>query len=210
MQLSRQEYWNGLPFPSPGRSSRSRDWTCVFCISYIGRWILYHCATWEALLIHFLNYECLSHFPLHYSFSHLKNGMIIIMPQPTGLLCIKMLSYSPQLGFLEAEPGRGFLKTWFIRGMVSGKAQVEGWGCVEEHRGGRERKSWKDVVLAVDLTCSLGDLWSMNCIIFQQEGWLSVTQTSQESLVAGCSERYLTSQANNFYLAKDKKRAARL
>ena len=143
MQLSRQEYWNGLPFPSPGRSSRSRDWTCVFCISYIGRWILYHCATWEALLIHFLNYECLSHFPLHYSFSHLKNGMIIIMPQPTGLLCIKMLSYSPQLGFLEAEPGRGFLKTWFIRGMVSGKAQVEGRGCVEEHRRGQRKKVMK-------------------------------------------------------------------
>ena len=37
MELSRQEYWSG--------SSRPRDWTR----SCIGRWILYHWATWEAL-----------------------------------------------------------------------------------------------------------------------------------------------------------------
>ena len=29
-------------------SSRPRDGTCVFCISCIGRQILYHCITWEA------------------------------------------------------------------------------------------------------------------------------------------------------------------
>ena len=28
-------------------SSRSRDWTHVSCISCIGRWVLYHCGTWE-------------------------------------------------------------------------------------------------------------------------------------------------------------------
>ena len=38
MGFPRQEYWSGLPFPPPGNS-------CVFCI---GRWILYHCVTWEA------------------------------------------------------------------------------------------------------------------------------------------------------------------
>ena len=32
-------------------SSRPRIWTCISCISCIGRWILYHCATWEAKLI---------------------------------------------------------------------------------------------------------------------------------------------------------------
>ena len=45
MGFSRQEYWNGLPFPSPGASSWPRDWTCVF---YIERWVLYHWATGEA------------------------------------------------------------------------------------------------------------------------------------------------------------------
>ena len=25
-----------------------RDWTLASCVSYIGRWILYHCTTWEA------------------------------------------------------------------------------------------------------------------------------------------------------------------
>ena len=32
-------------------SSQLRDQTCISCISCIGRQILYHCATWEALLI---------------------------------------------------------------------------------------------------------------------------------------------------------------
>ena len=30
-------------------SSPSRDWTCVSCVLCVGRQILYHCATWEAL-----------------------------------------------------------------------------------------------------------------------------------------------------------------
>ena len=36
--------------------SRSRDWTYVSCISCIGRWILYQCATWEARNLDFPNY----------------------------------------------------------------------------------------------------------------------------------------------------------
>ena len=35
MEFSRQEYWSGLPLPSPGRSSRTRDGTGVSCI--VGR-----------------------------------------------------------------------------------------------------------------------------------------------------------------------------
>ena len=38
--------WVAIPF-SKG-SSQPRDQTCVFCISCIGRRILYHWATWEA------------------------------------------------------------------------------------------------------------------------------------------------------------------
>ena len=38
--------WVGISY-SRG-SSQPRAWTCVSCASYIGRWILYHCATWEA------------------------------------------------------------------------------------------------------------------------------------------------------------------
>ena len=30
-------------------SSQPRGQTCVSCVSYIGRWILYHCAAQEAL-----------------------------------------------------------------------------------------------------------------------------------------------------------------
>ena len=41
MGLSRQEYWSGLPCPSPG-PSRPWDWTHISYISCIGRWVLYH------------------------------------------------------------------------------------------------------------------------------------------------------------------------
>ena len=44
MELPRQEYWSGLPFPSRG-SSWPRDRTHVSCI---GRQVLCHWATWEA------------------------------------------------------------------------------------------------------------------------------------------------------------------
>ena len=47
--LSQQEYWSGLPFPPSRGSFRPRDWTRVSCISCIGRWVLYHWATWEAI-----------------------------------------------------------------------------------------------------------------------------------------------------------------
>ena len=41
MGFSRQEYWIGLPFPPP------RNWTHASCVSCIGKWILYHWATWK-------------------------------------------------------------------------------------------------------------------------------------------------------------------
>ena len=51
MEFSRQ--WSGLPFPSPGDlpnpEIEPRDQTHVSWISCIGKQILYHCTTWEAL-----------------------------------------------------------------------------------------------------------------------------------------------------------------
>ena len=41
MELSRQEYWSGLPFPSPGDLPNPG----ISCVCCIGRRILYRCAT---------------------------------------------------------------------------------------------------------------------------------------------------------------------
>ena len=45
MEFPRQEYWSGLPFPSPGDLPDPG----LESVSYIGRWTLYHCTTREAL-----------------------------------------------------------------------------------------------------------------------------------------------------------------
>ena len=38
MWFSRQEYWGGLPFPSPWESSWSREQSCVLCLLVIKNW----------------------------------------------------------------------------------------------------------------------------------------------------------------------------
>ena len=43
MEFSRQEYWSGLLFPSPGESSQPRDWTQVSCL--VGRFF----TTWATM-----------------------------------------------------------------------------------------------------------------------------------------------------------------
>ena len=48
MEFFIQKYWGGSISSSRG-SSRPRDWT-ISCDSCIGKWILYHCSTWEALI----------------------------------------------------------------------------------------------------------------------------------------------------------------
>ena len=42
MGFSRQEFWSGLPFSSSRKSSQTRDWTIISCVSCIGRWVLYY------------------------------------------------------------------------------------------------------------------------------------------------------------------------
>ena len=53
--------WVTMPFSRV--SSQPRDWTCISCVSYTGRQILYHCATWEALVSFILIYESYFWYP---------------------------------------------------------------------------------------------------------------------------------------------------
>ena len=54
MEFFRQQYWSRLPFTYSSRSSQPRDQTCVSCIFCIGRQILYHWATREAPIPHWI------------------------------------------------------------------------------------------------------------------------------------------------------------
>ena len=42
VEFSRQEYWRGLPFPSPGDLPRPRGRICISLVSCIGRQVLHH------------------------------------------------------------------------------------------------------------------------------------------------------------------------
>ena len=50
MELSRQEYWSGSPFPIPGHLPDPGIEPVSLCISCIGRQIIYRCTTWEDIL----------------------------------------------------------------------------------------------------------------------------------------------------------------
>ena len=72
--FSRQEYWSGLPFPSlPGNLPHPETELPVSCFSYLGRWILYHCTTWEyeGILIQIKNSKTLQIFRLNFYFCKL-------------------------------------------------------------------------------------------------------------------------------------------
>ena len=47
MGFSRQEYWSGLPFPSPGIFPTQASKPSLLHLLR-RKWVLYHCATWEA------------------------------------------------------------------------------------------------------------------------------------------------------------------
>ena len=59
--FSRQEYWSGLPFPSPG-DLPDPGIKLVSPISSTGQWILYHWATWE---VHIYKNPLFFGFPFH-------------------------------------------------------------------------------------------------------------------------------------------------
>ena len=48
--ISRQQYWSGLPFPTPGNLPDPGIKPMSLCL-HIGRWVPYVWATWEALLL---------------------------------------------------------------------------------------------------------------------------------------------------------------
>ena len=60
MEFSIQEYWSGLPLPTPGDLPGSGNQTCISCVSCIDQQIFYHCISWEAPSISFSSVQSLS------------------------------------------------------------------------------------------------------------------------------------------------------
>ena len=59
MKFSRQEYWSGLPFPTPGHlPDPGIKPTSLVLSAMAGGWVLYHCDAWEAPLQNMLWARC--------------------------------------------------------------------------------------------------------------------------------------------------------
>ena len=56
--ISQARILDRVAISSSSGSSRPRDQTCIFCISYIGNWILYNWATWDDQLINSVAQSC--------------------------------------------------------------------------------------------------------------------------------------------------------
>ena len=96
MELSRQEYWSGLPFPTPGNLPRDR--THVSCISCIVRWILYYCTTWEAIYT-YAYIHTLFHILFHSILLHMLNTVDCAIQQDLVVhpFCIEVMFANPNL-----------------------------------------------------------------------------------------------------------------
>ena len=85
----RQELLEQVAISYSRGSSQPKDWTHVSGISCIGRWILYHCGTWEALhIIYTSNYYSSINRYLHSSLfpvsSYYNNTTINILMKASG------------------------------------------------------------------------------------------------------------------------------
>ena len=81
-------------------SSWPRDWTCVSCIFCFGRQILYHHATWEALLPH--NKSLISLF-LEYFLQKICNSKLFLCLFARGILFQPLLSFITQEYLLQGS-----------------------------------------------------------------------------------------------------------
>ena len=100
MEFSRQEYSNGLPFPSPGDLPNPRDHTQVSCI---GRRILFRCATLQALII--------------------TRGSIIPIPQP----CPRLIQWGRQQNPASDIWFKKYVHDFNIHWVRSSKTMINWW-----------------------------------------------------------------------------------
>ena len=126
-------------------SSRPRDWTCIFCVSCIGRQILYHCATWEAsylVVVQLLNHVWLFATPwttahqaslsFTISLSLLKLMSIeSVTPSNHLILCHPLLPLpsifpSMRVSFNESSICIRWLKYWSFSFSISPSSEYSG------------------------------------------------------------------------------------
>ena len=103
MGFSRQEYWSGLSFPSPGKSSQPRDQTLISYVACSGSVFFTTSAPWEAQWNH--SALPLSRLP---SFTHVtfKGMVLLVQLVAAGLFSWLWGCSVTSCVFLHPEDGR--------------------------------------------------------------------------------------------------------
>ena len=89
--------WVAISFSK--RFSRPKDQTCIFSVSCIGRWVLYHWSTWEVLwvpvLSKFSNWDCDLFFNRKFSALEMVVCVCVLLAQSCLTICNPMDCSSP-------------------------------------------------------------------------------------------------------------------
>ena len=98
--FSRQEYCSGLPCPSPGKFSQTRDRTCISRASCIAGGFFTHWATWELSITFFVWHVRPSWLGLH-GFFHCQHCHINYGPYLPITLPVWLWQPGPSLGLFQ-------------------------------------------------------------------------------------------------------------
>ena len=128
MGFSRQEILEWVAISSSSGSSHPRYWTHVSFGSYIGKWIVYHWATWEASGSGQKSWQ----HPRHLSLSHIPwpiHLWLLLAESPT---CVPLYQPSPnQHNFLDETISNNFFVAFYVSNFLvffSSRTQVFIWG----------------------------------------------------------------------------------
>ena len=162
----RQEYWSGLPFPIPGDlPSPAIEPMSIMWVSYIGRWILYHCTTWEAPHIALMTRQKL----LQLSW---KFWLICCIHQTVHhWISIYFRLYKILLMEKTAIPWKNIKGTWnsSLLKKIKSLGKPELWHCLKMAEGSGTKHTLFNKTLGENEKCLLfllkikGTFWSTQC-----------------------------------------------
>ena len=174
MEFSRQEYWNGLPFPPPGDLPWPREQTDISCVSCIAGGFFTH---WAILIIRGLTKSPdFQHLGSHPQMTNMSQNSGSVPPYP-GHVVSASLVITPYFFYYQPVSGiynfSGPLEAWgwgpYAKKMMAAlkiplvKTDLHKWPLGEGNLGGR-KKCHKESLRHLFSFCSLSSQRCHDCV----------------------------------------------